>query len=90
MASDVQATYLTASGAVFGGRARIKAIHYQAGSSPTLVLKNGSDANGATLLTMTFVNSTDDTVYVPDEGMLFSEGCFAVLTNVTSVTVFCN
>ena len=28
MASDVQATYLTASGAVFGGRARIKAIHY--------------------------------------------------------------
>jgi len=28
MASDVKATYLTASGSIFGGRARVKAIHY--------------------------------------------------------------
>ena len=39
MASDVKATFLTASGSVFAGRSRIKAIHYQCGSSPTLVLK---------------------------------------------------
>ena len=90
MASDVKATYLTASGVVFAGRTRVKAIHYQAGASPTLVLKNGSDATGTTLLTMTFVNSTDDCVYIPDEGMLFADGCFAVLTNVDSVTVFYN
>jgi len=89
MASDVKATYLTASGNVFLGRTRVKAIHYQAGTSPTLVLKNGG-ATGPTLLTMAFVNATDDTVYIPDEGMLFSEGCYAVLTNVTSATVFYN
>ena len=89
MASDVKATYLTASGSVFAGRSRVKAIHYQAGTSPTLVLKNGG-AGGTTLLTMTFVNSTDDSIYIPDEGMLFDEDCYAVLTNVTSVTVFYN
>ena len=89
MASDVKATYLTASGNVFLGRTRVKAIHYQAGTSPTLVLKNGG-ASGTALLTMAFVNSTDDTVYIPDEGMLFDEGCYAVLTNVTSATVFYN
>ena len=41
MASDVKATYLTATGTVFAGRARVKAIHYHthAGSGPSLVLK---------------------------------------------------
>jgi hypothetical protein len=90
MASDVKATYLTASGAVFGGRTRVKAIHYTCGTSPTLVLKNGSDASGTTFLTLAFANNTDDNVYVPDEGMVFPEGCFAVLTNVSNVTVFYN
>ena len=90
MASDVKATYLTASGVVFAGRTRVKAIHYQAGASPTLLLNNSSDATATNLLTMTFVNSTDDSVYIPDEGMLFADGCFAVLTNVDSVTVFYN
>tara|TARA_B100000497_G_scaffold66609_1_gene75241 strand:- start:568 stop:837 length:270 start_codon:yes stop_codon:yes gene_type:complete len=89
MASDVKATYLTASGSVFAGRTRVKAIHYQTGSSPTLVLKNGG-ASGATQLTMAFADNTDDNVYMPDEGMLFSDGCYVVLTNVTNVTVFYN
>jgi|TARA_R110000824_G_scaffold51447_6_gene143527 outer membrane protein assembly factor BamA len=89
MVSDIKSTYLTASGTVFAGRTRVKAIHYQAGTSPTLVLKN-NDASGATQLTLAFHNDTDDNVYLPDEGMLFSDGCFAVLTNVTNVTVFYN
>ena len=89
MASDVIATYLTATGTVFAGRSRIKAIHYQAGSSPSLVLKTGS-TSGATQLTLAFANNTDDNVYIPDEGMLFSDGCYAVLTNVTNITVFYN
>jgi hypothetical protein len=89
MASDVKATYLTATGTVFAGRSRIKAIHYQAGSSPSLVLKTGS-TSGTTQLTLAFADSTDDNVYIPDEGMLFSDGCYAVLTNVTNITVFYN
>ena len=89
MASDVKATYLTATGTVFAGRSRIKAIHYQAGSSPSLVLKTGS-TSGTTQLTLAFAGSTDDNVYIPDEGMLFSDGCYAVLTNITNITVFYN
>tara|TARA_R100001369_G_scaffold90462_1_gene129531 strand:- start:312 stop:581 length:270 start_codon:yes stop_codon:yes gene_type:complete len=89
MASDVKATNLTASGTVFAGRARVKAIHYKCGSNPSLVLRN-KDVNGAVQLTLAFANNTDDNVYIPDEGMLFVEGCFAVLTNVSDVTVFFN
>ena len=89
MASDVKATYLTATGTVFAGRTRVKAIHYQAGSSPSLVLKTGS-TSGDTQLTLAFADNTDDNVYIPDEGMLFSDGCYAVLTNVTNITVFYN
>jgi len=89
MASDVQATHLTASGSVFAGRARVKSIHYKCGTSPTLVLKN-VDTNGVTKLTLNFANDTDDNIYIPDEGLLFTGGCFAVLTNVTSATVFFN
>jgi len=89
MASDVKATFLTATGTVFAGRTRVKAIHYQAGSSPSLVLKTGS-TSGDTQLTLAFANNTDDNVYLPDEGMLFSDGCYAVLTNITNVTVFYN
>jgi len=89
MASDVKATYLTATGTVFAGCTRVKAIHYQAGSSPSLVLKTGS-TSGDTQLTLAFANNTDDNVYIPDEGMLFSDGCYAVLTNITNVTVFYN
>jgi hypothetical protein len=89
MASDVKATYLTATGTVFAGRSRRKAIHYKAGSSPSLVLKTGS-TSGTTQLTLAFANSTDDNVYIPDEGMLFSDGCYAVLTNITNITVFYN
>lgn len=89
MASDVKATYLTATGTVFAGRTRVKAIHYQGGSSPSLVLKTGS-TSGDTQLTLAFADNTDDNVYIPDEGMLFSDGCYAVLTNVTNVTVFYN
>ena len=89
MASDVKATYLTATGTIFAGRSRVKAIHYQAGSSPSLVLKTGS-TSGTTQLTLAFADSTDDNVYIPDEGMLFSDGCYAVLTNVTNITVFYN
>ena len=91
MASDVKATYLTATGTVFAGRTRVKAIHYHthAGGGPSLVLKNGS-TSGTTQLTMAFHTNTDDNVYIPDEGMLFSDGCYAVLTNVTNITVFYN
>jgi len=54
-----------------------------------VVLKNGG-ASGSTELTLAFHQNSDDTLYIPDEGMLFSDGCYAVLTDVTNVTVFYN
>tara|TARA_R110000803_G_scaffold41035_1_gene88422 strand:- start:363 stop:638 length:276 start_codon:yes stop_codon:yes gene_type:complete len=91
MASDVKATYLTASGVVFAGRARVKAIHYhtEGGTAGSVVLKNGG-ASGSTELTLAFHQNSDDTLYIPDEGMLFPDGSYAVLTDVANVTVFYN
>ena len=91
MASDVKATYLTATGTVFAGRTRVKAIHYHthAGAGPSVVLKTGS-TSGTAQLTLAFHTNTDDNVYIPDEGMLFIDGCYAVLTNITNITVFYN
>jgi|TARA_R110000744_G_scaffold317620_2_gene424189 hypothetical protein len=90
MASDVKATYLTATGSIFGGRARVKAIHYHTtGSAGSIVLKNGG-ATGSTELTLAFHQNSDDTLYIPDEGMLFADGVYAVLTDVANVTVFYN
>tara|TARA_R110002167_G_scaffold12511_1_gene53311 strand:- start:2922 stop:3194 length:273 start_codon:yes stop_codon:yes gene_type:complete len=90
MASDVKATYLTATGSIFGGRARVKAIHYHTtGVAGSIVLKNGG-ATGSTELTLAFHQNSDDTLYIPDEGMLFADGVYAVLTDVANVTVFYN
>ena len=93
MASDVKATYLTATGTVFAGRTRVKAIHYHthAGAGPSLVLKDMEARGGYHAVNVSFCyTNTDDNVYIPDEGMLFSDGCYAVLTNITNVTVFYN
>tara|TARA_R110000822_G_scaffold137456_1_gene275033 strand:- start:5738 stop:6007 length:270 start_codon:yes stop_codon:yes gene_type:complete len=89
MASDIKATYLEADGVVFAGRTRVKAIHYKCGTNPVIELKDG-DTSGAVKLKLGFASNTDDNVYLPDEGMLFANGCFADLTNVTNVTVFFN
>ena len=86
--SDVKATYLTASGSVFAGPARVGTIHYHgAGSTGSIVLKDGG-ASGTTLLTMDIHSNATGELNIPDEGMRFATDVYAVLTNISSTTVF--
>lgn len=86
--SDVKATYLTASGSVFGGPARVGTIHYHgAGSTGSVVLKDGG-SGGTALLTMDVHSNATGELNIPDEGIRFNTNVYAVLTNISSVTVF--
>ena len=86
--SDVTAKYLTATGTVVGSRNRLCGIHYHsAGSTGSIVLRDGG-ASGTTVLTLDFhANSTGD-LSIPDEGVLFSTDIHATFTNITSATFF--
>ena len=90
MASDVKSTYLTASGDVFGGRTRVKAIHYHSNAVTGAIILRDGGVSGAIKLQMVFHQNTVDSVYIPDEGMLFENGCYAELTDMDNVTVFYN
>ena len=64
MASEVKATYLKASGDVFGGRTRVKAIHYHANAVTGAIILRDGGVSGAIKLQMGFHQNTDDSVYI--------------------------
>lgn len=86
--SDVNVSYITATGTVASGRRRLCAIHYHsAGATGSIVLKDGG-ASGTTVITLDFhANSTGD-ITIPDEGVLFDTDIHATFTNITSATFF--
>ena len=52
--SDVNVSYITATGTVAGGRRRLCGIHYHsAGSTGKIVLRDGG-ASGAVIMTLDF------------------------------------
>ena len=92
MQTDVLATHLNASGAVFAGRARIKgfSICATASTAGTLLLKDGG-SSGTTKIEIDIPsNSNPNSFYVaiPGEGVLCATSIYATLTNIASVTVF--
>lgn len=90
MQTDVKATHLTADGTVSGNRARLKAVSYRGnGTDGNLAFKNGG-ASGTTLLELDVGTSDSFTIYVliPGEGILFPNGIYADLTNVSAITAF--
>jgi hypothetical protein len=86
--SDVNVSYVTATGTVASGRKRLCAVHYHSGGSTgSIVLKDGG-ASGTTIMTLDFhANSTGD-LMIPDEGVLFDTDIHATFTNITSATFF--
>lgn len=86
--SDVNSSYVTATGTVKSGRRRLAGVHYHsAGSTGKIVLRDGG-ASGTILLTLDFhANSTGDLI-IPDEGILFETDIHATYTNITSATFF--
>jgi hypothetical protein len=88
--SDLKAVTLTASGSVFAGRTRVKAIYFVDGvAAGSVVLKDGG-VGGTTLLDLATPASATSWEYLelPGEGILFSSSVYLTLTNATSVTVF--
>ena len=86
--SDLKAKYLTDTGTVVSGPARLTAIHYHsAGSTGSVVLRDGG-ASGTTVFTLDFhANSTGD-LTIPQEGVRFNTDIHATFTHVTSMTFF--
>jgi|TARA_R100001086_G_C11826997_1_gene255605 hypothetical protein len=89
MASPITAKTVTSTGTFNAGRTRLKSfvVRSSGSGSPAAVFRN-SDGSGATLLTMTFVTSDDTQITIPDNGMIFPDGCHVTLTAIDSITGF--
>jgi len=89
MHSDGKTTTVTASGAVFGGPARIMGIYYVAsGTAGSVVIKDGG-ASGTAVITVATPASATATSYVDLSAAPVRCGtsAYATIANVTSVTV---
>ena len=74
MKSDVKAIRVTATGAVFAGRTRLRG----------LILASDGGGAGAGNLMATYKYDTEGlSVYVPGSGILFKDGVCATLTQTT-------
>jgi hypothetical protein len=89
MQTDVLSAVATASGSMISGRTRLKGfVLTSSASAGSVVFRDGS-ASGTVLLTLnTPASAGFHDIVIPGEGVLFSSGVYAVLTNVTSVTIF--
>ena len=87
MQYDVKAAEVTASGSVYGARARIKGLMVSFASGGTVVLKDGG-ASGTTRFSYTAPAAAGTAnVLIPGEGILCDNNIYAVLTDATA-TVF--
>lgn len=89
--SDLKSATATADGVLFAGRARLRHVLVKtaASGSPQLVFKNGN-SSGTALITMDFVVSVNEDIVIPDEGVLFENGIYVDVTDVSRVTIFYN
>ena len=86
--SDVNVSYVTATGTVASGRRRLCGLHYHsAGSTGKIVLRDGG-ASGAVIMTLDFHSTSTGDLMIPDEGVLFETDIHATYTNMTSATFF--
>lgn len=85
--SDVQSTYLAASGDVWTGRTRIKGIYVTVGAG-SVTIKNGG-SSGTTVMKIDTVAAGGPTyLLLPEDGILCENGAYAVLAGVGSATFF--
>ena len=89
-ASDLQSVTRTADAQMVDGRTRVQAIYYiSTGSAGFIRLYDGTSSSSdpeTTIATPAAVGSTD--IILPEAGLLFKEGVYMDLSNVTSVTLF--
>ena len=85
--SDVVTASVTSTGDMTTRRSRLRGFVVSGGSSDgTVTFKNTS--SGATILVLPVNADTTETLNIPDNGVLFSSGIHATLSNIDRVTIF--
>ena len=89
-ASDLQSVTRTGDAQMITGRTRVQAIYYVSTDSDGYIrLYDGTDSSPdpeVTLASPASAGAVD--VILPDAGLLFKEGVYMDLSNITSVTLF--
>ena len=89
-ASDLQSVTRTGDAQMINGRTRVQAIYFvSTGSAGSIRLYDGTDNSTdpeMLIASPASVGSTD--LILPDAGLLFKQGVYMDLDNVTSVTLF--
>jgi hypothetical protein len=91
MQTDVKSQHFTASGSVAGlNRNRFKAISYRGNAQDGYVRLRNGGSSGAILCELDVGTSDSFTIYVllPGEGIIFPNGIYVDLSNVSACTVF--
>ena len=91
MQTDVKAAHLTASGSVDGlNRNRFKAISYRGNAQDGYVRLRNGGSSGPIFCELDVGTSDSFTIYVllPGEGILYPNGIYVELSNVSACTVF--
>ena len=91
MQTDVKAAHLTASGSVDGlNRNRFKAISYRGNAQDGYVRLRNGGSSGPIFCELDVGTSDSFTIYVllPGEGILYPNGIYVDLSNVSACTVF--
>lgn len=90
MRSDINATRVTSSGAIFAGAGRVRAISLLAGATAgTLSIRDGG-ASGTILCTIDTPGSATATMFVdiPDSGLRCQTSIYCEFDQAAGVTVF--
>jgi len=93
MQGDVSAAYVTATGTVVPSRTRLKAlIVVNTATAGSLILRDGG-ASGPTKFQMDVPAAATSTgavnsVYIPDEGILFQNNIHGTLSNCTITAIY--
>lgn len=91
MQGDVKAAYTAADAALIPYRTRIKGLFFiaaSAGTDPIVIYDNATTAAGNVLLTVGTTAAGGNTVYIPAQGILATNGVYVDTGDADSVTVF--
>ena len=91
MQGDVKAAYTAGDAAVVPYRTRIKGLFFiaaSAGTNPIVIYDNAASAAGQVLLTVGTTAAGGNTVFIPGEGILATNGVYVDTGDADSVTVF--
>ena len=86
--SDNKVSYVTATGTVYAGPARITGLHYHSGGSTGKIVLRDGGASGAIVATFDFHSNSTGDISIPDEGIRFETDVHVTFTSMTSVSFF--